>query len=292
MCGAKTSPLKIGAREVTFSPGAIRQTQLELDTGTAGSVALVFQCLLLPSLWAPRPVDLTLRGGTDVPGAPSCDYVQNVKLEVLKKMGVRVDFRILKRGYMPAGGGIVRARVEPLDEALLMPLILQEDATEALGAWGVSHASVASGKKREAEKQKRVAERLLTDALHVPARIVTDCGDTNSPGSGLVLWAKTGDSVFGASALGKTKTHGEKVADEAVERLVRTYHAHASTDPWMGDQVLPYLALSQGPSMISVPRVTRHMKTSMWLIQQFLHVRFFCEVKDMRTVVHCNPLEA
>jgi len=291
MCGAKTSPLRIGARELTFSPSNIKQTRLELDTGTAGSVSLVFQCLLLSSLGAPGPVDLTLRGGTDVPGAPSCDYVKNVKLKMLEKMGLRVDFQNVKRGYFPAGGGIVRVRVDPHEGELLMPLVLQEDAAEAAGAWGVSHISGAAGQKREAEKQKRVAERLLTDALHVPARIDIDCGAAKSPGSGLVLWARIGDSVIGSSALGKKGFHGEKVAEEAVERLLKTYHARASTDPWLGDQLLPYMALSRGPSMISVPRVTRHMKTSMWLIQLFLNVRFFCEEKGLRTVVHCIPPE-
>jgi len=291
LCGAETSPLRIGAQELTFSPSTIRHTRLELDTGTAGSVSLVFQALLLASLGAAGVVDLTLRGGTDVPGAPSCDYVKNVKLEMLERMGVRVDFRLLKRGYFPAGGGIVRASVQPCGEGLLAPLILREEAGEAVGSWGVSHAAGTSGRHREADRQKRFAERLLTDALHVPARVVTEVGPARSPGSGLVLWARTEDSVIGASALGKEGKNGKDVAEEAVERLVRTYHARASTDPWLGDQILPYLALSRGPSVISVPRLTRHMKTSMWLIQQFLNVRFFCEEKELRTVVHCIPAD-
>ena len=291
MCEAETSPIRIGAQELTFAPSTIRPGRLELDTGTAGSVSLVFQCLLLASLGATGVVDLTLRGGTDVPGAPSCDYVKHVMLEMLNRMGVRVDFRVLKRGYFPAGGGIVRALVEPCGDALLAPLELREESSEAQGSWGISHASGTSGRSREADKQKRCAERLLTDALHVPARVMTETGPARSPGSGLVLWAKTEDSVFGASALGRKGQQARDVAEEAVQRLVRTYHARASTDPWLGDQILPYLALSGGPSVISVPRLTRHMKTNMWLVQQFLNVRFFCEEKDLRTVVHCIPPE-
>jgi len=279
----------VGQKELTFSPGTIQATRLELDTKTAGSVSLVFQALLLACLGAPGPVELTLRGGTDVPGAPSCDFVRNVKLETLRRMGIDVDFRVLKRGYVPAGGGIVRARIAAPPASLLPPLLLGEEATAAEGVWGVSHASAGRGGKRDAERTKRVAERLLTEALHVPARIDLDCPNTNSPGAGLVLWARTRDSVFGASGLKRVGMRPDAVAEEATTRLVRTYHARASTDPWLGDQLLPYMALSRGPSVISVPRLTRHMTTCMWLIQQFLNVRFFCEEHDLRTLVHCTP---
>jgi len=289
LCDARTSSLAVGADELAFSPQPIRAMRLALDTRTAGSVSLVFQALLLASLGAPAPLDLTLRGGTDVPGAPSCDFVRNVKLDILRRMGLQVDFRVVRRGYFPAGGGIVRARIGPPLEGMLPPLVLREEAAAADGAWGIAHGSATGGSRREAERQKRLAERLLTDALHVPARIAVDCSATNSPGCGLVLWARAGDALFGASALGRSGRPGETLAQEAVDRLVRTYHARASTDPWMGDQLLPYMALSRGPSLISVPRLTRHMTTSMWLIQQFLNVRFFCEEKGVRTLVHCLP---
>lgn len=289
LCGARTSPLRVGQRELTFSPGAIQATRLELDTKTAGSVSLVFQGLLLASLGAPGPVELTLRGGTDVPGAPSCDFVTNVKLETLRRMGIEVAFHLVKRGYVPTGGGVVRARIAAPPPSLLPPLLLGDEATEAEGVWGVSHASAGRGGRREAERQKRVAERLLTEALHVPARIALDCPGTRSPGAGVVLWARTRNSLFGASALKRAGMRPEAVAEEAVQRLVRTYHARASTDPWMGDQLLPYMALTREPSVISVPRLTRHMTTCMWLIQQFLNVRFFCEEQGLRTLVHCRP---
>jgi len=207
-------------------------------------------------------------------------------------MGIHVHFQILKRGYLPAGGGMVQARVAPYETGLLRPLVFPEEGSEAVGSWGISHASSALSRSREAEKQERVAERRLTDALHVPARVVTEYGTSKSKGSGLVLWARTADSVFGASALGKTGTHGEKVAEEAVEKLLKTYHTRADLDPWLGDQILPYLALSRGPSVISVPRITRHMTTNMWLLQQFLNVQFFCEQRDLRTVVYCTPQDA
>lgn len=289
MCSAKTSSLKVGVEQISFSPNSIQKTELDLDTGTAGSVSLVLQALLLAALGSSsREIRFLLRGGTDVPGAPSCDFVKHVKLNVLQKMGYRVDLRILKRGYYPKGGGIVKVKVRPPEGTLLEPLQMPSAATDPLSSQGISHASDDMAKRHVAEKQGRAAARILTQYMHVPAKVDVEYGSTRSTGSGVVLWARTNESVWGASALGRSDKSSEQVADEATEKLLRTYHTQASFDPWLGDQILPYIALSRGPSVFSVPRVTRHMKTNMWLVQQFLNVQFYCESQEQRVLVHCS----
>lgn len=291
LCNARTSPLKVGATEVTFAPGRLGSVELDLDTGTAGSIGLVVQSLLLAGIGLPGPWNALLRGGTDVPNAPSCDYIKNVKLALLQKMGYRVGLRILRRGYFPKGGGVVRLEVDPPKSGLLQPLSLPE-ATETIGSFGVSHASSDLSPGKVAERQKKQAVKLLTDLLHIPSKVSTEYGPTRSKGSGLVVWATTNDSVLGASSLGSANKPAEQVADEAVEMLLRSYHSRASIDPWLGDQILPYMALSRGPSVISVPHLTRHMKTNMWVIQRFLNVRFFCQEEGQRVRVECHPAKS
>ena len=290
LCDAKTSPLKVGATEITFTPGTLRDVEVDLDTGTAGSIGLVLQSLLLAGIGLPGPWSALLRGGTDVPTAPSCDFVKNVKLVLLERMGYRVGLRILRRGYFPKGGGFVRVQLDPPQAGLLETLHLPE-ATETIGAYGVSHASSGLCERKVAEKQRKQAVRGLTDFLHIPSRIGVEYGPSRSTGSGLVVWARTNDSVVGASALGTQKKPAEEVANEAVEMLLRTYHTRAAIDPWLGDQILPYMALSRGRSVISVPRLTPHMKTNMWVLQRFLNVRFFCEQEGQRIRIECHPAE-
>jgi RNA 3'-phosphate cyclase len=264
--------------------------ELDLDTGTAGSIGLVLQSLLLAGIGLPDTWRSILRGGTDVPNAPSCDYLKNVKLVLLAKMGYRVGLRVLRRGYYPKGGGIVQVEIDPPQEGLLegpdLPI-----AAETIGTRGISHASSELARRRVAERQRRQATKALTDLLHIPAKIDVEYGPTRSTGSGLLVWARTHDSVMGASSLGALKKPAEQVAEEAVEMLLRTYHTHAAVDPWLGDQILPYMALSRGPSVISVPYLTRHMKTNMWVIQRFLNVRFYCEEQDRRIRIECHPGE-
>jgi len=290
LCDADTSPLKVGSAELTFTPGTLRMAQLDLDTGTAGSIGLVLQSLLLAGIGLPGTCHSILRGGTDVPNAPSCDYVKNVKLVLLAKMGYRVGLRVLRRGYYPKGGGIVQVEIDPPQDGLLegpdLPI-----ATETIGTHGVSHASSGLAQRRVAERQRRQATKALTDLLHIPAKIDVEYSPTRSTGSGLLVWTRTIDSVTGASSLGAPKKPAEQVAEEAVEMLLRTYHTHAAVDPWLGDQILPYMALSRGPSVISVPYLTRHMKTNMWVVQKFLNVRFYCEKQDQRIRIECHPGE-
>jgi RNA 3'-phosphate cyclase len=269
-------------------PGPLRLVELELDTGTAGSIGLVLQSLLLAGLGLPAPWKTVLRGGTDVPSAPSCDYVKEVKVVMLAKMGYRVALRILRRGYYPKGGGVVEVHIEPPETGLLEGLALPT-ATETLGAHGVSHASSELSQRRVAERQRQRAAKALTNLLHIPAKIDVQYGPTRSVGTGLLVLARTEDSVVGASSLGAPRKTAEQVADDAVEKLLRTYHTRAAVDPWLGDQILPYMALSRTSSVISVPFLTRHMQTNMWVIQKFLNVRFFCEEEDQRVRIECVP---
>jgi len=275
---------------IAFEPNPILKTDLELNTGTAGSVSLVLQSLQLAALGSPGPVRFLLRGGTDVPGAPSCDFVKHVKHKLLARMGYQIDMRSLKRGYYPKGEGIVDIEIHPPEEPLLKPLHMPQ-ATEAVRSQGISHASNTLEAKQVADRQAKIASKTLTNFLHVPTKVEVTYGSTASVGSGLTLWAETEESVMGASALGKPEKTSEQVAEEATDRLLRTYHSHASVDPWLGDQILPYMALARGPSLISVPRLTRHMKTNMWLVQQFLNVWFFCEQEDQRVRIHCRHRE-
>jgi RNA 3'-terminal phosphate cyclase (ATP) len=203
-------------------------------------------------------------------------------------MGYRAALRIVRRGYYPKGGGIVQLEVEPPSGGLLEPICLPV-AAETLGSFGISHASSGLSGRKVAERQKKQAAKGLTQLLHIPSKIDAEYGTADSPGSGLLVWATTDGSVVGATSLGAPDKSAEQVADHAVEMLMRTYHARASVDPWLGDQVLPYMALSRGPCTISVPYLTRHMQTNMWVIQKFLNVRFYCQEEDQRVRIECIP---
>jgi RNA 3'-terminal phosphate cyclase (ATP) len=92
---ARVSGDDIGSRELSFAPGAgvvpghYRFDIAEIaERGSAGSVNLLLQTLLVPLARATSPSVLTLRGGTHVQGGPSFDDIENAYLPVLRRMGV------------------------------------------------------------------------------------------------------------------------------------------------------------------------------------------------------------
>ncbi|KAJ1424056.1 RNA 3'-terminal phosphate cyclase domain-containing protein, partial [Ochromonadaceae sp. CCMP2298] len=82
---------------------------LSYDVGSAGSISLILQAVLPCLFFLPlsSPFQLTLLGGTDVPFSPLIDHVQHVLLPSLAGMGLSANLLTSRRGFYPAGGGVV-----------------------------------------------------------------------------------------------------------------------------------------------------------------------------------------
>ena len=113
LCNAKTSGLEVGSSSLTFTPGEIKGGTYKFDIGTAGSMVLVFQTCILASLKSKEPITIRLTGGSDDKWAPTWDYFYYVFLPLIKKIGVNVDAKLIKRGYYPIGGGEAEITINP-----------------------------------------------------------------------------------------------------------------------------------------------------------------------------------
>src|SRR3989338_579819 len=103
LCNASSEGAEIGSIAIKFYPGKPQARELSVDIGTAGSITLLLQAILLPSLFAPGKVCLKLAGGTDVLHSQPADYFSSVFLPHAACFG-RCSFSLLKRGYFPKGG--------------------------------------------------------------------------------------------------------------------------------------------------------------------------------------------
>ncbi|HEX9912119.1 MAG TPA: RNA 3'-terminal phosphate cyclase, partial [candidate division Zixibacteria bacterium] len=48
----------------------------------------------------------------------------------------------------------------------------------------------------------------------------------------------------------------------------------------LADQLIPFLALAQDESNFSVSRISQHLLTNIWVVQQFLSVKIIVEGKE------------
>lgn len=266
LTGGQAKGLEVGSQEVRFRPGPLQGGRFAFDVGTAGSVTLVLQACLLPALFADGPVELRVRGGTDVKWSPPADYTAHVFLPLLAQLGARVTLDVVRRGYYPRGGGEVRVAVKPVDG--LRPL--QAKAPGLLRAIeGRAHVA-----NLPADIPKRMKRAALAALVGLGPVAIGDevLGPEAAVGRGgaIVLWTEAEATRLGASALAEKGVPAETLGRRAAVSLRQDLEAGATLDVHGADQLLPYLAVADGPSSFRVREVTGHTETLLWLLPRFL----------------------
>jgi len=254
-----------GSESLVLFPGKLRGGSFEIDVGTAGSIGLVLQSIMIVSIGVPSRLRLKIRGGTDVKWAPSILYLKEVILPLLRKMGYQGEIELLRRGYYPRGGGEVIFEAHPSE---LNGIDLQKRG-EILAIKGLSHASKDLQPKRVAERQREAALSVL-NKKGIEVHIKIKYEDTPSTGSGIDLFAICSNSVLGSNALGEKGKRAEEVGKEAASKLLEELEGEAALDQHAADQILPYLALAKGSSIVSVLKKTGHLETNLWVVRNFL----------------------
>ncbi len=275
LTNARTDGVKLNSTELIFEPTAIEGGRYHIRIGTAGSTALVLQILMPAAAFARKRVEAEITGGTDNPRAPSVDFLKNITLPTLKKMGYLGEVECIKRGHYPRGGGIVRARIDPVEKLQALALT---DPGEVANISGLAHcvrlpADIAT-------RMAHAASKALIEAGYSKVQIKTETYHPTKdphlgPGTGITLWAETeGGAVLGASSLGERGVPAEQVGREAARSLVRQLQTGCAVDRHLTDQLIPYLALAEGASEFTSAELTSHTLTNIALVEQILGVKF------------------
>lgn len=261
--GARVKGATLGSTEVEFEPKRISGGSYFFDIGSAGSITLVLQSLLLVAAFSEKPVELRLRGGTDVPWSPTYDYFKNVFLYHLSRVGYEVELELIRRGHYPRGGGEAIARIRDPPRGF-KPLNLSERGG-ILAVRGISHAVRLP--RHVAERQAKAAkEKLASMGVNVPIEIEIESYPPDrdphiGQGSGIALWAEASNTRMGADSIGARDKRAEDVGIEAASRLANDILTGASLDTHMSDMIIPYLLLSDGPSEVTCASLTLHAYT-------------------------------
>ena len=256
----------IGSTAIRFAPTGLYPGHYLFDVaelrGSAGSVSLVFQTVLLPLALAGAPSTLTLRGGTHVPWSPPADFVSRIFLRALAPMGLEASLELRQAGYYPPGGGLLEASIQPA--AALRPLDLtQRGPLQRLTAFVRASNLPAHVAERMA---RRMTDRLPARKLHVDSEAVT----ARSPGAWCLLVAEYKSAIAGFSGVGELRKPAEKVADEAIDAYETFERSGAAVDRHLADQLLLPLSLATGSSHFTTDAITEHLLTNAAVIRQFL----------------------
>ena len=298
ICHAETNDIELGSTELWFKPGKIKKGRYSIDIGTAGSISLLLQSLLLPCMFAPGKVTLQITGGTCGKWQASVDYLQHVLLPQLDRFVEKIDLKIIKRGYYPAGGGTIQLEITPryaIDqyESLLalreeLPRTVPKINLTRQGILeqirGVVNLSVELEEKEVGERTMHAAETALRK-YKVPINIRVEYVKALSIGGDFMLWAlhsKEGRMdpdnpvILAGDALLEKQKSAEHVGKEAAANLQKELEGGYGVDMHLADQLILYMALLPG-SMISVREISNHVQSNMYVAEQFVPIAFRTE---------------
>ncbi len=272
VCAARLDGDALGSQSLSFTPGGPpRAGDYRFDVaanrrgGSAGATSLVLQTVLLPLALAEGVSTVAIRGGTHVAWSPPFDYLCDVWLPALESAGVRVELELARWGWYPVGQGEISARIFGLGGRHLAPLELNHRGRLS------SITGRAAASRLPGHIPRRMADHAseMLAASGLVARIAPQTVPAACPGAGIFLTARYARGRAGFSTMGRRGKPSEEVAADAASALLDHHSSGAAVDEHLGDQLIVPACLAGGESTFTVSRVTAHLVTNAWTVEQF-----------------------
>ncbi len=279
LCNAEVKGAVLNSQELWFSPGRIVGGRIEAEIGTAGSIPMLLLTVLPICVYAEKTVQIhVIKGGTDVRHAPTINYLKQVLLPILERMGPLLSLQVHRYGYYPKGMGEVTLTIHP--HKRLVPLKLEEfGKLDKLR--GVSVCTFLKDRK-VADRQANSAKKYFEVRGFKPdIDVVYDESNPLQKGSSIVLWAETDKgALLGGDAIGEIQKSSEKVGEEAAKNILTELDSRSTVDVHLADMLVPYVALAEGESVYLTRSLTEHLDTNIWFTQKILGREFKIDKTD------------
>jgi RNA 3'-terminal phosphate cyclase (ATP) len=90
-------------------------------------------------------------------------------------------------------------------------------------------------------------------------------------GAALAAFAETADGcLLGSDRAGAPRRTSEAIGEHVARSLLQDLDSGASVDRYLADQLVVYAVLADGVSHYSVPTLTEHLETNLWLAETML----------------------
>jgi RNA 3'-terminal phosphate cyclase (ATP) len=254
-----------GSQELVFSPGEVAPGPYHFAVGTAGSATLVLQTVLPALLTAPGPSAITLEGGTHNSFAPPFEFLAQVFLPVIRRMGAQVTARLERIGFYPAGGGRISVAIQP---AATLQRVDMMERGRIIGRR--ARAVVARLPLKIAERELRVLEREL--GWSRSNMTVEECRTAKGPGNVLIVSLESEHAAEVFTGFGQKGVPAEQIARQVACEVERYLNAGVPVGCHLADQLLIPMALSGGGRFLTT-QPSRHLTTNAAVLKLFLAVR-------------------
>lgn len=264
ICAARIEGSEMGATEIYFDPQAVQPGDYTFKVGTAGSATLVLQTVLPALMLAKDPSIVAIEGGTHNPFAPPYPFIENVFTPLARRMGFKIETRLERYGFYPAGGGRIVATVEPADR--LEPLHLQERFQPLeIKATALLCRIPSEVGERELNELQRL--------LDIPAENLALEKTRNSPGPGNALMCSVSDGniVELFTGFGERGVSAEQVAKRVAGAVRQHIDSGAPVGRHLADQLMVPMALV-GEGSFRTGKPSMHALTNIEVIKKFCNI--------------------
>ncbi len=261
--GGQVEGDELGSLTVRFTPGErCHGGNYHFGIGSAGSTMLVLQTVLPALLLADEPSTLTLEGGTHNPMAPPFDAFAESFLPQLRAIGLDVDATLVRPGFFPAGGGLLRVEIQPAGGTKALELLERGAPGEASCEILIQNLSRKVSDREWIAFQKRV---------HWNSSQLTVTAVKGGNGPGNVMYARQPfANVTAVHASFGMRTVSSELVGAQLASAVRSYEAtDAPVCEHLADQLMLPLALFSG-GVYRCGQVTEHARTNAEVINLFL----------------------
>jgi len=271
MCHGVVENAAVGSKEITYIPRErFNGGEYHWDIGTAGSTTMFAQALLPLACFAERPSKFRLEGGLFQDFAPSAYHMKFALLPLLKQMGIQAELEIIRPGYVPKGGGIIQIEVEPVEKLKPLNLIEQGKITSINGIALSSHLEEKKVSHRMAQECRKA---LSAQGYKAEIQEIYDKSSLQE-GAALAIYAETSSgSIIGSDRAGRPGRRSESIGRYVAQNFMEDITTGAVVDRHIADQLIIYAGLAEGISRYYIPRITEHVETNLWLIEEFLGAR-------------------
>ena len=272
MTGCQIIGNQLGSPELTIFPKDEKDYEATMDVGTAGSISLVLQAMLLSIRNHDKPVKIDLTGGTNVMWSPPIDSYGQILFPLMKEIGIDAHLDIIQRGLYPEGGGRAVVTTKPYKHIKPLDLVELGELKAIKGVCFVQNLPDWIGDQMVAGCEVTLG--------NLPVEITKEYSDGGiSKGAGLSLVAEYENGRLGANVLTSRSHPAKQAGIDVAHDLLKIMESGSTMDVHTADQLLPYLAMADGNSAFSVSRISRHLLSQMDTLETFLDVKFGVERK-------------
>jgi RNA 3'-terminal phosphate cyclase (ATP) len=270
--GGRVEGAETDSTHIRYHPGmGSNRRTYAWDIGTAGSTTMLAFSILPLALFSRSPLRLRITGGLFQDFAPGAYHMQQVLLPLLGRMGVRASLKVVRPGYVPKGGGVIEMTCHPV-KGRLPPLSLETQG-QVKHIRGVSLASHLQTQQVAKRMAQRCQEILSRRGLRPDFEVIDDTSALQR-GSALFVCAETStDCLLASDQAGRVGRRSEAIGDYVARALLEDLETGATVDRHLADQLILFAGLAQGTTTYVIPRMTDHVETNLWLIEEILRAR-------------------